>query len=255
MTNWIRHKAALHLARRPLKRSRIASIISFTFDDFPVTALSAGGRILEEYGLKATYYAAFGLMGKESPVGTIFSAKDVEKLLAQGHELGCHTFAHCHAWNTKPGDFERAIRQNADALRHIATGYRFATLSYPISNPHPRIKRIAAKYFRCCRGGGQTCNNGTMDLNNLSGFFLERAGGDAAQVMNLIDRTCDVGGWLIFATHDIANKPSRFGCTARFFEDIANHAVRSGARILPVGGALEEISRSQTDQLLFSGRT
>src|SRR5207247_9743139 len=30
-------------------------------------------------------------------------------LVARGHELGCHTFAHCHSWDTKTKEFERSI--------------------------------------------------------------------------------------------------------------------------------------------------
>ena len=57
----------------------------------------------------------------------------------------------------------------------------------------------------------------------------------------LIDQNCRCGGWLILATHDIAEKPSEFGCTPAFFKDIVRRAAASGATILPVAAALKKI--------------
>ena len=61
------------------------------------------------------------------------------------------------------------------------------------------------------------------------------------QVQNVIDRNRRLGGWLIFSTHDIEERPSRFGCTPKFFEDVVRSAVDSGATILPVAAALQHI--------------
>ena len=38
-------------------------VVSFTFDDFPRSAWSNGGAVLEEYDVRGTYYAAMGLAG------------------------------------------------------------------------------------------------------------------------------------------------------------------------------------------------
>src|SRR5437773_2236461 len=51
--------------------------------------------------------------------------------------------------------------------------------------------------------------------------------------------------WLIFATHDICENPSPFGCTAEFFENIVKCAIDSGARTLPVFQALEALHTQQ----------
>jgi len=80
--------------RRPFLLRNDVPNISFTFDDFPRSALLTGGAILSRYGVRGSYYASLGLMGKQAPTGTIFVAEDLQRLLAQGHELGCHTFDH-----------------------------------------------------------------------------------------------------------------------------------------------------------------
>lgn len=216
-------------------------LISFTFDDFPQSALLTGGAILKRHGVAGTYYASFGLMGKDGPVGPMFCPEDLNTLLEHGHELGCHTFDHCHSWQTKPAAFDGSILKNRMALREILPEASFRTFSYPISAPRPRSKQAASKYFACCRGGGQAFNAKSADLNNLNGFFLEQSRENPGAVRTLIDQNRRARGWLIFATHDVRPVPSRFGCTPGFFEDIVQYAVSSGTRVLPVIQAWEAL--------------
>jgi peptidoglycan/xylan/chitin deacetylase (PgdA/CDA1 family) len=103
---WSRRKAAAGLARRAFVLRNPGPLVSFTFDDFPVSALSNGGRILEDFGARGTYYFSYGLMGREEPTGKMFSAEDLAAVIDRGHELGCHTYDHCHASRTQPAWFE-----------------------------------------------------------------------------------------------------------------------------------------------------
>ena len=216
-------------------------LISFTFDDFPRSALLIGGAILSRHGLAGTYYASLGLMDEDGPTGLIFGASDLPMLLEQGHELGCHTFAHCDSWATSARTFERSVVENRRTLHEYLPGAEFRTLSYPISPPRPLTKSRMASRFLGCRGGGQTFNVGTTDLNCLSAFFLEKARNNVVTVKDLIDRNRQAKGWLILATHDVCDSPTRFGCTPGFFEEVVAYACRSGARILPVASALNEL--------------
>jgi peptidoglycan/xylan/chitin deacetylase (PgdA/CDA1 family) len=227
--------------RRAFRVTPSTPLISFTFDDFPRSALLVGGGILQSFGLRATYYASFGLMGTQAPTGLQFQQEDLKLLLQQGHELGCHTFGHCHAWNTHPRLFEEAIVENRRTLAELAPGAIFKTLSYPIGVPRVRTKQIASKYFACCRCGGQTANIGNTDLNYLSAYFLEQTRDDAEAVKAIIDYNRLARGWLVFATHDISPDPTPWGCKPAFFENIVRYAVASGAHILPVFDAYEEL--------------
>lgn len=215
--------------------------ISFTFDDFPRSALLTGGAILKRFGLAGTYYASFGLMGKQAPTGTIFLPEDLKTLLDEEHELGCHTYSHCHSGATETGVFEESIRKNRLALNTFAPGVSFQTLAYPISQPRIWTKHRVARYFVCCRGGGQTFNVGTADLNCLSAYFLEKNRDNPEAIKNVIEQNRQARGWLIFATHDVCDSPSPWGCPPEFFEKIVQYAVGSGARILPVVQAWEAL--------------
>src|SRR5262245_25197978 len=155
------------LFRRPLEMRNEVPLISFTFDDFPRSALQVGGAILKSVGAMGTYYTSFGLMGQQAPTGTIFVEEDLPDLVAQGHELGCHTYHHCHSWDTPPARFEESMLRNRETLQKLMPAVTFETFSYPITCPRPANKRRTARRFSCSRGGGQTCNVRTTDLNHL----------------------------------------------------------------------------------------
>jgi len=242
LTNRIRRGLSSGLAKRRYEMRNDKPYISFSFDDFPRSAVLTAGQILNRRGISGTYYASLGMMGQDSPTGRIFSQADLEQLLSEDHELGCHTFDHYHAWDTRPEEFEGSVLRNREMLEKIAPQAIFKTLSYPLSGPRPATKIVASRYFSCCRGGGQTFNEGVMDLNHLHGYFLEQNLDDPNSIKEMIDRNCLACGWLIFATHDVCEGPTRFGCPPGIFDDIVEYSVQSGATVLPVGRALEKIS-------------
>ncbi len=217
-------------------------VISFTFDDFPRSALHVAGSILKQNGVRGTYYVSMGLMDQTIPAGTGFSASDLRQTVVAGHELGCHTFHHCHAWETSPQEFEASILANQKMLQHVIPGATFKTLSYPISCPRPETKRRAAGHFLCSRGGGESFNLGITDRNNLQAVFLEKNTTNEDGIKRLIQDNGKAKGWLIFATHDVEEKPSPFGCTPAFFETVVKASIESGAPLLPVGEAWETIN-------------
>jgi len=231
--------AAKAVFRRPITVAADPPLISFTFDDFPRSALFVGGEILNRHGFAGTYYVALGLAGQEAGSGRMFELGDLPHLVRQGHELGCHTFAHCDSWQTKPGQYESSVIENRKALKELMPDIEFRSFSYPYCAPRPATKRRVARYFLSCRGGEQGINAGDTDLNQLDAFFLEKTRGNLQPVREIIDRNCEQHGWLVFATHDISDSPTAFGCTPRFFDDVVQYATKSGARILPVTQALQ----------------
>ena len=217
-------------------------ILSFTFDDAPKTAFDSGGNILKQHGAKATFFVALGLLGIRTEVGLIASSDDLLKAFEAGHELGCHTFNHLNTWNTKTDLFMESVANNRRELSKYLPGAEFKTFSYQISVPRLRIKFRLEKYFLCCRGGGQAANIGSADLNLLKAYFIDKRNNlDFGQIKGIIDYNASRRGWLIFATHDVADNPSPFGCTPKFFEKVAEYAARSGSLLLSVREACEKI--------------
>jgi hypothetical protein len=247
VVNWYRRNAAVPVFRRPITVDLSVPLISFTFDDFPQSALHVGGAILKGFRLFGTYYVSLGLLDTDAPAGRLCTRDDVAATLREGHELGCHTYFHCHSWNTGSEEYERALTLNQAALSKLAPGASFRSFSYPIALPRPSVKRVCGKYFTSCRGGGQVANLGNADLNQLSAFFLEKVNGGFQPIRDIIEQNNRAKGWLIFATHDVSPDPSPYGCTPGFFQDVVQCAVDSGATILPIARAVDVIRGSHSD--------
>jgi peptidoglycan/xylan/chitin deacetylase (PgdA/CDA1 family) len=237
------------LANRCAKRlGRLTSpkpIVSFTFDDVPVSASTVGAEILEAQGMRGTFYMSLGLLLSETPTGRICSAEDVLRLHQHRHEIGCHTFFHSDSWDTTAPNFEVSIRKNRHALAGICADIPCETFSYPISCPHPSNKRIVERHFRIGRGGGQTFNQGQLDLNYVSAFFLEQAA-NFDRVRQILHQACLSSGWMIFATHDVTENPTAYGVTPNFFKELVGLVAETDAQVLTVREALRYVDSATT---------
>ena len=65
----LRRRIARLAQRRPVRMALERPMISFTFDDMPVTAALAGAQVLEQRGARGTYYVSTGLAGQTGPMG------------------------------------------------------------------------------------------------------------------------------------------------------------------------------------------
>jgi peptidoglycan/xylan/chitin deacetylase (PgdA/CDA1 family) len=227
-------------------------IISFSFDDAPRTAFTHGGGILKAHGARATFFVSLGMLESGSPSGIIASQNDLRRAVEEGHELGCHTFDHKDPWKTKTEVFEQSVLKNRQALARLIPNIVFSTFAYPLCGPKPVTKSRIGKLFNCCRGGGQTFNVGKTDFNLLKAFFLDIRNGDTIDtVRHLINRNSESRGWLIFATHDVDDNPSPYGCTKEYFEKVVQYAVTSGALLLPIGNVCEQIKNKSNNQKCY----
>jgi peptidoglycan/xylan/chitin deacetylase (PgdA/CDA1 family) len=80
------------MSARPAPVTWPGGVISFTFDDFPESALAAGGDILEGYGARGTNYAS--LKSPRSDRLRPGFHEDIRAAHRAGHEIACHTYTH-----------------------------------------------------------------------------------------------------------------------------------------------------------------
>jgi peptidoglycan/xylan/chitin deacetylase (PgdA/CDA1 family) len=240
--NKIRRTLASRLHRRELAIAQTIPLVSFSFDDAPVTAFERGGAVLESHGARGTYFVSLGLAGTVSDTGPIGGAATMTAAHGRGHELGCHTFDHHDAWHVAPDRYIASIDANKRALEAMLPGVRFRSFAYPKSGATHRVKPALAERFDCCRGGGQSFNSGVVDLNLLQACFIDRrAGTNLDELLALIDANAERRGWLIFAAHDISERTDDFACSESQLEALVRHAIASGAQILPVADACDRL--------------
>ena len=237
-----RRFASERLARRDFRLESDVPYVSFTFDDFPRTALTEGGRILTDHGVRGTYFVSFNLLDSVGDSGPIASLADVKAVLRDGHEIGCHTFEHLDGSEVSASEFKRSIEANRAALNRTGIPAHFDVFAYPLNGPAVGTKRVAGERFVGCRGGGQTFNRDVIDLNLLKAYFLDkRSRTSLEEIAQLIESNAAAKGWLILATHDVADEPSNYGCAPGYFDDAVRLAVQSGARVLPMTAVCREL--------------
>jgi hypothetical protein len=95
--------------------------------------------------------------------------------------------------------------------------------------------------YRTCRAGGEDINRGVVDPMMLKGVEIRQPEDGARALTRWIDDVAERPGWLIFFTHDIAPRPTNYGCTPDTFDHLVRYAAEKGCCILPVDSAADRI--------------
>lgn len=226
---------------RPLNVATTVPIVSFTFDDVPDTALFEGASILEKHGGRGTFYIAGGLAGSVESDRALISPEGCRELALRGHEIGCHTFAH-KAVRALPGrSLARDLDRNAAFLREAAGIGQPQNFAFPYNAAWPLARRELRRRFRTCRAGGEAINRGAVDPVMLKGVAIRQPEEDARRLTAVIDDVAANPGWLVFYGHDVAERPTPWGCTPQTLELLVRHAAERGCALLPVAGALDRL--------------
>ncbi|WP_042775990.1 polysaccharide deacetylase family protein [Sinorhizobium fredii] len=234
------NRAIWRLARARRTLETELPLVSFTFDDVPDSALHEGAAVLERYDVRGTFYIAGGLAGRVEKDRTLISPEGCAELLGRGHEIGCHTFAHQRVRSA--GRLAADLDRNAEYLTSVgvappARNFAFRShYAWPLARPELRRR------YRSCRAGGETINRGSVDPLMLKAVEIRQPEQHAQTLTRWIDEVVGEPGWLIFFTHDIAPRPTPYGCTPETFDNLVRYAVEKGCRVLPVDQALDRIN-------------
>ncbi|MGA9393629.1 MAG: polysaccharide deacetylase family protein [Candidatus Sulfotelmatobacter sp.] len=238
--------------RRSAPLGNHGPIISFTFDDFPRSALSVGGSILEQFGARGTYYVTGGLMNACTELGELFNAEDLCTLVAKGHELGTQTFHHSSCRKVSWGAFREDVKKGMKAVEHIR-GHNSTNFAYPYGHVTLRSKKSLGPALASSRSNIPGLNGPEIDLNLLRANRLYGGVENSPAVEELISQNVKQKSWLIFYTHDVRRNPSRYGCTPELFERAVSLAASSGGRIVTVQKAVAEIGlRTPSAEIEFA---
>lgn len=245
----MQHRVISALATRLTSWGGDIPTVSFTFDDFPRSAVTAGATLLKTYGARGTYYAAMGLVNTRNGLGEHFTLDDLHLLHEEGHEVGSHTFTHVGCHSLSHSRFALEIEKGRSAIRELAGFRDSGNFAYPFGQITWRVKRTVGPAFTSCRSTFPGLNSPQVDLNLLRGNPLYGDVDRAEQAKQLILRAATTRGWLIFYTHDVRPSPSPFGCTPGLLQTVIEFAMQRGCRILTVREALQKCQPSPVGNL------
>lgn len=242
LTAKLARKILPYRARNEIRFHIDRPIVSFTFDDFPRSAITNGSDLLETLDWRATFYVASGLMGTHNHHGEQFNAHNITDLRERGHEIAGHTFSHSDCDQMGITKTLAEIERNTSALEAMGHTLPIEHFAYPFGAANACLKQALQNQFKTVRGIVPGVHRNKADLNGLystpifSGEKLQHA---LAQIEGL--KTSH--GWLTLFTHDIRENPSEWGCTPEEFKRIVNAVQATGALVLPIGEALQHLEK------------
>lgn len=186
--------------------------VSLTFDDARLSQIDHGIPLLNQYGVKATFYISPNSLLKRLD-GWIAAAR-------AGHEIGNHSMTHpctgnyAFSRNNALEEYDLArIEQNiVEANRFIFEKLNIHPVSFAYPCGQTFVGRgeqtssyipVVAKLFLSGRGWlGEGANDPWFcDLSQLLG--MESDGKSFAELKQLVDRAAIENRWLILAGHEI----------------------------------------------------
>jgi peptidoglycan/xylan/chitin deacetylase (PgdA/CDA1 family) len=208
-------------------------VVSFSFDDFPSSAIANGARLLDERGRLGTFYAALGLAEKND----IPSRSEMISVGQRGHEIGCHTFGHLDCVDTPPSQIRLDCLENRRLALELG-GVSLRSFSYPFGELNPGSKRVVGEMYDSARTVEEGINSGIIDLAALHGVSLfERGGIEAKKAW--VKRLETSSGWLIFYTHDVCDPALEWGCSIDMFSTVLDMCLEAGIEVMTVGEVVD----------------
>jgi peptidoglycan/xylan/chitin deacetylase (PgdA/CDA1 family) len=189
--------------------------VSLSFDDTRPSQLEHGIPVLDEHGIRATFYA--------SPANMKGRTAAWRRVARSGHEIGNHTLVHpCSGnftWSRGPkaleaytlAKMERELR-SANAFLRRTTGVTPRSFAYPcgqtfvgMGGAYRSYVPLVSRLFAAGRGFLFEIHNhpAYCELGHLAG--INGDGFELRQYQERLDAALADGGWVIFCGHDVGN--------------------------------------------------
>ena len=130
------NRLARHLRPRPLRLNNKRPMVSFTFDDAPISAATTGADMLEEFDARGTYYVSGGLADTWSGNWTNAGAADIVRLHRKGHEIACHTYSHIRTTDVGAKAMAAEIERNRRYLQGLDASIESKTSPIRLASAH-----------------------------------------------------------------------------------------------------------------------
>lgn len=209
---WVLRRREVAQLRR---RCRDRRLLVLTYDDGPGERLTP--RLLDllaDHRAHATFFA----LGREADR----RAGVLDRLRAEGHEIGCHTYGHTDAWRTTPGTAARDLDQGYAALAP------WVGPDAPFRAPHGRAT-LATRRAVARRGAV----NGWWTIDSGDTFPELPDPGRAAERLRR-----DGGGVVLLHDFDGTRPQERLEYVVTATELLLDAAERDGLRAVTLGTAL-----------------
>ena len=223
-------RLALMDVSQSIPSSLTQAVASYTLDDFPETAYTIAGRMIEEAGARATYFANAEFMSQCIDGISYYTPELLKEIHANGHEIGCHAGEHVALGMKGPAFARASASRNLAAMRQVlGEDFQMTSFAYPFGDVSPPVKWAMGRRYAFCRGVHEGLNGPIVDRAQLRVASLEHRHWDEARMAATIRDAKGKNQWLIFLSHDISENPTPYGSTpamvARSLELLASEGI------------------------------
>ncbi|MDN4645937.1 polysaccharide deacetylase family protein [Arthrobacter sp. PsM3] len=201
-------------------------LVSFTFDDSQLSALTQAAPVLQKYGLTGTSYVITNCVGMTTVPNTCRANTDVPYMTwdqitqlqnTYGWEIGSHTVDHqclvsvgndCQAAKLTAAQVDAELANSKAAL--AAHGFNPTAFAPPYGDYDMSALAQVAKYYSSMRGFADTGNNiwplGDYLLRDVP---VQEVTTPVATLKAKVDEAIANKTWAVFTFHDIRPAPSK----------------------------------------------
>lgn len=235
----------------------IKAAISLSFDDARLSQVDVGVPLLDQYGVKATFFLVPSAVEKR--------LDKWKKAAANGHELGNHTVNHpCSgnfSWSRQKALENYTLAKIKNELietnRQLdrLLGIKAMVFAYPCGSTYvgrgvntKSYVPLIAKLFEAGRGWlNESPNDPSFcDFAQLTGIEID--GKDFDQILPLIERSKKAASWLVLAGHEI-NDSGNQGTQVEMLKKLIAYAKdpANGIWIAPIGEIAQYVKEHRRD--------
>lgn len=218
------------LRRRFVPTPSCHPIVSLTFDD-GLASQRRAWELLEDRGLRGTFYVASGLVGSPGHLGW----EDITRLAARGHEIGGHTESHARLPIIPVKQAEEEIVRDLHALK--AHGLDPVSFAYPYGESTGEIEGLVRQAgYMAGRGiGGVVETVPPVNAYQLRAPHSAREWTTAEHLAGLVLTAEHEEGWLILPFHHFGrNQGSSYTTPDGEFTAFLDWLVERDVRVKPV---------------------
>ena len=207
-------------------------MVSITFDDSWLSQYTNALPVLEDAGLKGTFYLT------TEPIqrgwDDFMTPGQVQDIAQKGHEIAGHTVTHVDLTRIGRSRVNREIRNSKTYLQNL-TGAVVTSFAYPYGSLNNTIKSLLQNAgYSSARGvDEESQNTSTTDKYELKSSCIETSH-SMAQIKSEIDKAKANNQWYILCIHEVKNGGDQYTMTPARFEEIVDYITSTGIKVVTV---------------------
>ncbi len=191
---------------------------SITFDDGTWDQYALGAPILEEHGIRGTFFVISHLMNRgvwddDGTIRRLMSWDEAAELADAGHEIGGHGATHIDL-SREAADAEYELVESRRKIEEELPGVTVASMSWPYFRSTREVREIAGEVYLAARGGAaipdqyrdlhetNPADAAPADLYDVNSIGL-RSDDPLEEWREIADEIYADGGWAVVTLHGI----------------------------------------------------